>query len=474
MIGTIAIMAALTVVFLWRDYLGRELERENRNLSLLYAQRGESIIRMLSVPLIMGWSTEGPTSLELADFLGRLPRFDDLVLLLAATTDAEGRPLASAAGEAGLEADPADFSAPDDLDLFRSPNLDPHLRVGQLRDGRQVMWIYRPMWLSFRRVDDLSYDPAEPPSRHAPFPPPDDQLDRKKGFYCWIGYDMAPFNEAARAKDLKLNAALALLGVLLAGATALTIRFHRHAQMAVVGEGAAYLAHDIGNYAGAIAFSAHNIRLALDRPPAELDAEASAADLQKRRAMILNSTARLSYISRNINNLKQNITDFIAKSYQNLNKTKIDLKIIMEEVANNFPALDENGLTLCLPDGPVEIFADENAMYRLAENLLANAEKAAAAGASRPEVAVSLADLGEEVELIVGDNGPGFAPEMLARPLRPGWSSKRKGQGAGLGLWLTLKAVQAHGGRLKLANRPGGGGALVSALWPKNGARPRT
>ncbi|MBA3478147.1 MAG: hypothetical protein H0T52_07090, partial [Lautropia sp.] len=56
------------------------------------------------------------------------------------------------------------------------------------------------------------------------------------------------------------------------------------------------------------------------------------------------------------------------------------------------------------------------------------------------------------VGLVVRDNGPGFAPAMMARVFEPYVSSKAKG--TGLGLVIVRKIIQDHGGRVEVGNRP--------------------
>ena len=59
------------------------------------------------------------------------------------------------------------------------------------------------------------------------------------------------------------------------------------------------------------------------------------------------------------------------------------------------------------------------------------------------------------------DRGPGFTDAALANALVPFYSTKATG--TGLGLTLCREIVEAHGGRLRIANREGGG-AMVTTL----------
>jgi len=66
-----------------------------------------------------------------------------------------------------------------------------------------------------------------------------------------------------------------------------------------------------------------------------------------------------------------------------------------------------------------------------------------------------------EVIIEVSDNGPGIDPALFERAFEPfarlDPSRNRETGGAGLGLSIARSCIEAHGGRLELANRPEGG-----------------
>jgi len=79
---------------------------------------------------------------------------------------------------------------------------------------------------------------------------------------------------------------------------------------------------------------------------------------------------------------------------------------------------------------------------------------------ARVEVAVNA---GRAIVAVV-DTGPGVPPELLERVFDPFFSTKERG--SGLGLAISASIVQTHGGRLKAANREGGGGAVFTVEFP--------
>jgi two-component system nitrogen regulation sensor histidine kinase NtrY len=96
-------------------------------------------------------------------------------------------------------------------------------------------------------------------------------------------------------------------------------------------------------------------------------------------------------------------------------------------------------------------------------NLLKNARESGA-GAESIELSVSPVAQGFTIE--VRDRGPGFTQTALENALVPFYSTKESG--TGLGLTLCREIVEAHGGRLRIANRDGGG--AVVTLWMPDGS----
>ncbi|WP_338769795.1 ATP-binding protein [Massilia sp. METH4] len=92
-------------------------------------------------------------------------------------------------------------------------------------------------------------------------------------------------------------------------------------------------------------------------------------------------------------------------------------------------------------------------------NLLKNAHES---GSPADAVALEIRRAQDTVRIEVRDRGPGMSDAVLTNALVPFYSTKRSG--TGLGLALAREIAEAHGGRITLANRDGGGLAVTLLL----------
>jgi len=70
-----------------------------------------------------------------------------------------------------------------------------------------------------------------------------------------------------------------------------------------------------------------------------------------------------------------------------------------------------------------------------------------------PTVELSTKKVGNNIELVVKDNGNGIPDKVLDKIFQPFFTTKPAGQGTGLGLSLSYDIVKAHGGKLLVDSR---------------------
>ena len=116
------------------------------------------------------------------------------------------------------------------------------------------------------------------------------------------------------------------------------------------------------------------------------------------------------------------------------------------------------GLDGELPPGSVRV--DVPQMEQALLNLLKNAHES---GSAAEDVQLRVRRGGGVLRIEVLDRGTGMGEAVLANALVPFYSTKRSG--TGLGLALAREIAEAHGGRIGLSNREGGG-LQVSLVLP--------
>ncbi|MGH1331616.1 MAG: hybrid sensor histidine kinase/response regulator [Paracoccaceae bacterium] len=123
-------------------------------------------------------------------------------------------------------------------------------------------------------------------------------------------------------------------------------------------------------------------------------------------------------------------------------------------------------------DGPLML--DPASLQDMALNLILNARDAI--GAAPGGIIITARNERDTwVEITVGDTGPGFSDEVLARALEPFFTTKG-GEGSGLGLPMVYDLANLAGGQLIIGNSDQGGGMVRIRLplrkVPKTAADP--
>jgi signal transduction histidine kinase len=142
----------------------------------------------------------------------------------------------------------------------------------------------------------------------------------------------------------------------------------------------------------------------------------------------------------------------IESGRMNLSLEKFRVHDIIEEVVNiTSPLASEKNLSLFIEensDQEVEINADRTRVRQVMINIINNAIKFTEKG----KISTRVIRHGEQVLITVSDTGIGISPDQLETVfqefIQVDISSTRKAGGTGLGLPISRRLVEMHGGRL--------------------------
>jgi len=104
---------------------------------------------------------------------------------------------------------------------------------------------------------------------------------------------------------------------------------------------------------------------------------------------------------------------------------------------------------------------DHERLLQVVFNLVNNAVKFTPAGG---KVEVGAEREAAQVRFWVHDSGTGLGPEQLERVFERGWQAEPKGGGKGLGLYISRRIIEAHGGTMWVESTPGQGATFFAVL----------
>lgn len=142
-----------------------------------------------------------------------------------------------------------------------------------------------------------------------------------------------------------------------------------------------------------------------------------------------------------------------------LHPERTDLcEFLREYLAAKYDEIDLAGFTLevSIPEQPVFCLLDPMQFRRVLDNLLSNALRHNRLGTM---LFFDMSLGGQRALLRIGDNGAGIPPERARQIFEPFvvGSEARSGKGSGLGLSITRRIMEKHGGTITLASHPTAG-----------------
>ena len=181
-------------------------------------------------------------------------------------------------------------------------------------------------------------------------------------------------------------------------------------------------------------------------------------NLLQRQSLDPNVGRARDVISRQIDHLTRLIDDLldvsrITSDKLELRKERVNLaEVVNLAVESSHPLIDQHQhkLSLVLPGKPIYLNADKLRLAQVLMNLLTNAAKYTPEGG---RITLSAEPNGEEVALRVTDNGVGIDPDQLSQIFDMFYQANRSYEqlhgGLGIGLTLTRRLVEMHGGQVE-------------------------
>lgn len=225
-------------------------------------------------------------------------------------------------------------------------------------------------------------------------------------------------------------------------------------RVAMLGEMAASIAHEVNQPLAAIATSGAACLRWLNRAQPDLDevrdlAGRVVSDAQRAAGIIarvrdMAANRRADHVPLNLNELVEEATHFLRHEFQD------------RQVELRFSAAP----------GPALVSADRIQIQQVVVNLAVNALQAMAeAKAPAPRLSISVAPVGVTgLCVTVEDNGPGLDSTTAPRLFESFFTTKREGLGIGLAVCRSI--IEAHGGSIEAGNRADGQGARFSFTLP--------
>jgi DNA-binding response OmpR family regulator/ligand-binding sensor domain-containing protein/two-component sensor histidine kinase len=178
----------------------------------------------------------------------------------------------------------------------------------------------------------------------------------------------------------------------------------------------------------------------------------------------------IELIQRNTQNLNEYVTqllDFqkINRNQLKLSVSKVDLKDCLSKIIENFtPILQEKSIDIILDIKHIPVWFDEAKMNRIFYNLISNAIKYSNEGG---EIKIQ-AYLNKNLRIDFIDNGIGIPEkqqELVFKRFTRGTNVSNKGiPGTGIGLLLSKKIIELHGGKILLESKENIGSKFTIVL----------
>ncbi len=223
-------------------------------------------------------------------------------------------------------------------------------------------------------------------------------------------------------------------------------QLQRRERLAGLGEMAAGVAHEIRNPLGGIGLFVSLL-------------ESDLADRPRQLAILRKMSAAI----RDLESLVSDILAFAGDAEPNRQRVSAGelLDAVMERAMPKAQALHTR-IEIDSAILPAMVYCDPAQVGRAIVNLVFNALDAAGNGGHIRIRREARRRDDRLIRVVVEDDGPGIAPDLLHRIFNPFFTTKDNG--TGLGLAIVHRIAESNGGSVTAGNRQGGGAAFVLSL----------
>ncbi|MGF1510673.1 MAG: sensor histidine kinase [Myxococcota bacterium] len=229
-------------------------------------------------------------------------------------------------------------------------------------------------------------------------------------------------------------------------------------KMATIGALVAGVAHEINTPLGAIRSMQDTLSKGLEKLRSKVDTED--AHVQKALRIIDEANRVIHSGSQRVLEIVRRLKDFAR--YDEGELEQVDLRKEIEDTLSIAHHELKHGITVRTEmTGLPLIEGHSNQLNQVFLNLIVNA-KQAMVGRGELEIRGRVTD--GLVELRFTDSGPGIPDDKLSTIFEPGFTTKKKGAGLGLGLAICQQVVTNHHGKIWAENSELGGACFVIVL----------
>ncbi len=199
-------------------------------------------------------------------------------------------------------------------------------------------------------------------------------------------------------------------------------------KLAVLGQLAANIAHDIKNPLTVIKISTDIIKKTDDK-------EIKDKQFQK--------------ITRGIQRIVHQVDDVLE--YVGFTPLQFSNKSIREILISSYDLMPiTDNIRINFPDNDIKIECDDKKLERLFVNIFLNATQAI--GSDKGSIDVRINDKDDHIEIECENSGPAIDEEILDKIFEPLFTTKM--QGTGLGLSSVKSIIESHGGKISVTSPP--------------------